>query len=122
MMLNAYSPGECEGPSVGLLILEMDERRVRLLNLEAKDIGKATVKNLLKFVERNVPMMIGNKEIQVPSLHHPFVLLVTSGDPRRGKRSSLVVWRVSCLDSRGGPGVGVPPRDVLPALRRREGG
>lgn len=88
--VDAYSPGECDVES-GLLILEMDERRVRLLNLEAKDIGKATVKNLLKFVERNVPMMIGNKEIQVCSLHSPVpLLLVTS----RRENAHLLVWCV----------------------------
>jgi hypothetical protein len=36
-----------------------------LLNMEAKEIGKATARNLLKFVERKLPMVVGNKEIQV---------------------------------------------------------
>ena len=33
--------------------------------MECKDVGHTTAKNLLKFVDREMPMMIGNKEIHV---------------------------------------------------------
>lgn len=48
---------------VGLVIVK--NAYCHLLNLEAKEIGRAPCKNLLKFVERDLPMSIGNKELQV---------------------------------------------------------
>lgn len=48
---------------IGLVIVK--NAYCHLLNLEAKEIGRAPCKNLLKFVERDLPMSIGNKELQV---------------------------------------------------------
>jgi len=52
-----------DGPETGLVIVR--GTTCVLYNLEAKSMGKASAKGLLKFADRGLAYMIGNKEVQV---------------------------------------------------------
>eukprot|EP00698_Gefionella_okellyi_P026043 TRINITY_DN9807_c0_g1_i1.p1 TRINITY_DN9807_c0_g1~~TRINITY_DN9807_c0_g1_i1.p1 ORF type:complete len:866 (-),score=178.01 TRINITY_DN9807_c0_g1_i1:61-2421(-) len=47
----------------GLLIVS--SQKCSLLNMECKSVGRATPKNVLKFLDRNLPIIIGNREVQI---------------------------------------------------------